>query len=305
MNFLNGSLWNTLLQILRDPIFALIFSIFLAILANRVVRRVIKTILYLGALAICIWLVTHNKSFADLCITIVHVIFNILLVLIIVLTIICALAIICVLIMFVISKPSPYRLRKLSSPWDILSSSQLAEGTYSTAEKNEMLAALATGYIDDEQARILLHEKGQRIVSLTQDFARIFEYLADDLDEDRPFKMITGMLHIYFSGLSTHMALIKKFHSTCNQEIKDLASILPKIFSGIDAHVQVLEDMARAKTFLPDKNEWQNLMDEADFSIPYFFLRLFCLHRNWKEVCTILYKGYCYVTLLDELKEEL
>ena len=305
MDIFHGPLWDKLLQILRDPIFALIFSIFLTILASRVVRKVIKTILYLGALALFIWLVTHNQSFTNLCITIVHVVFNILLVLIIVLAVICALAIIIVFIMFVISKPSPYRLRKLSTPWDILSSSQSIEGTYSTDEKREVLAALATGYVDDEQAKILLHEKGQRVVSLTQDFARIFEALADDLDEDRPLKMITGMLHIYFSGLSTHMVLIKKFHSACNKEIKDLASILPKIFSGVDVHVQMLEDMARAKTFLPDKDEWQNLMDEADFSIPYVFMRLFCLRRSWKEVCTILYKGYCYVTLLDELKEAL
>ena len=303
MNFFHGSLWNTILQVLRDLIFALVFSLFLTILASRVVRRVIKAILYLGALAVFIWLVTHNKSFADVCIAIVHAAFIILLVLIGVLALISVIAITCVFIMFVISKPSPYRLRKLSSPWNILSSSQTTEETYFPSEKAETLAELATGHVDAEHAKILLDEKGRRVTLLTQDFVHIFEYLADDFDEDHPLKMFISMLHTYFSGLSKHMAQIKKIHRVCNEEIMDLASIMPAIFP--DADVQILEDMARAKTFLPDKDKWQNLMDDADASIPYVLLRLISLHRDWKEVITILYKGYCYVMLLDECMEAL
>src|SRR4249919_3820217 len=135
MALFHGTLWDTVLQILRDPIFALIFSVFLAILASRVVRRVIKILLYLGAVATFIWLVTHNPSFAEVCIAIVGAAFKILLVLIGTLTLIIVIAIICVLIMFIISKPSPYRLRKqYYSPWNILSASQRAEGTFSPSK---------------------------------------------------------------------------------------------------------------------------------------------------------------------------
>jgi hypothetical protein len=303
MNLFHGPLWDSILQILRDPIFALVFSVFLAILASRVVRRVIKALLYLGALATFIWLATHNKAFAEVCIAIVGTAFKILLVLIGALTLIIVVALICVLIMFIISKPSPYRLRKLSSPWNILSASQVAEGTFPLSKNREMQAELATGHVDAEHAIILLHEKGQRAIKLTHDFFSIFEYLVDDIDEDHPFRAFISLLHIYFSGLSVHMALIREIHRACNEEIMDLASILPVIF--LDADVQILYDMASAKTFLPDKDEWQSLMDDADTSIPYVLLRLFCLHRNWKEVCTILYKGYRYVTLLDEYKEAL
>lgn len=305
MNLFLGPLWDTILQVLRDPIFALIFSVFLAILAARVVRRVIKALLSLGALATFIWLVTHNKSFAEVCIAIVGAVFKILLVLIGALALIIVVAIICVLIMFIISKPSPYRLRKLSSPWNILSASQAAEGTFPLSKNREMQAELATGHVDAEHAKILLHEKGQRAIKLTHDFLSIFEYLEDDIDEDHPFRALVSLLHIYFSGLSVHMALIREIHRACNKEIMDLASILPAIFLDADVDVQLLHDMASAKTFLPDKDEWQNLMDDADTSIPYVLLRLFCLHRNWKEVCTILYKGYRYVALLEEYKEAL
>lgn len=303
MNIFHGSLWDNILQILRDPIFALIFTAFLTILASRVVRRVIKTILYLSALGVFIWLVTHNQSFANVCIAIVSAIFHILLVLIIVLAVICVVATLCVLIMFIISKPSPPRLRKLTSPWNILSVSQKAEGSYSPGRRREVQAALEAGYVDSEQAKVLLHEKGQRVSSLTQDFVGIFEYLVDDFDEDHWFKMIISLLHVYFSGLSMLMEPIRKIHQACNEEIMDLASILPVIFPGTD--MQILEEMAQAKTFLPDKNEWQDLRDDMDVPIPYILLRLFCLRRDWKEVCTIVYKGYRYVTLLDECKEKL
>lgn len=302
MSYFHGPLWDTLLQVLRDPIFALVFSIILTILANRVVRKVIKIILYLSALAVFIWLLTHNGAFADICIAIVHAVFSILFVLIIVLACIAAIAILCVFIMFVISKPSPYRLRKLSSPWNVLSSLQRTEAT-SSREQQEALVALATGHVDIEQAKVLLHEKGQRVEALTQDFMSIFEALAEDFDEDHPFKIAMSLLHLYFSGLSGHMLLIKKIHRACNQEIMDLASMLPVIFP--DADGELLEDIAGAKTFLPDKDEWQNLMDEMDTSLPYILLRLLCLRRDWKEVVTILYKGYCYVVLLDEYKETL
>jgi hypothetical protein len=305
MSIFNGTLWNTFLQILRDPIFSLAFTVFLTILASRVVRRVIKIILYLSALAAFIWLVTHNKWFADVCIAIVGAVFNILLVVLVVLAVIIVVALICILVMFVISKPSPYRLRKLSSPWNTLSLTQKTEGIYSLSEKRETRAELATGHVDAGHAKILLHEKGERVSRLTQDFLRIFEYLADDFDEDHPLKMFVSLLHAYFSGLAAHMALIKKFHQACNEEIADLASILPAIFPDVDIQVQLLEDMAQAKTFLPDSDEWQDLKDDADVKIPYVLLRLFCLHRDWKEVCTILYKGYRYVTMLDECKEAL
>jgi hypothetical protein len=304
MTLFHGALWDTILQILRDPIFALIFTAFLTILASRAVRKVIKALLYLGALGTFIWLVTHNQSFAEVCIAIVGVVFKILLVLIGALALILVVAIICILIMFIVSKPSPYRLRKLYySPWNILSASQKAEGTFSLSEKREVQAELATGHVDAEHALVLLHEKGQRAIKLTNDFLSIFEYFADDIDGDHPFKAFISLLHIYFSGLSAHMLLIREYHKTCNAEIMDLATILPAIFP--DADIQILHYMASAKTFLPDKDEWQNLMDDSDTSIPYVLLKLFCLHRNWKEVCTILYKGYCYVTLLEKYKEAL
>jgi hypothetical protein len=298
MNIFHGSLWDNILQILRDPIFALIFSIFLTILASTVVRKVIKIILYFGALGVFIWLITHNQSFAEVCIAIVGAAFKILLVLISAFALIIVVAIICVLIMFIISKPSPNRLRKLSSPWNILSASQADEGTFPLRNNRELQAELVTGHVDAEHAKMLLHEKGQRATKLTHDFVSIFEDLFDDIDEDHPIRALISLLHIYFSGLSVRIALIKKIHRACNEEILNLASILPVIF--LDANVEILIEMAQAKTFLPDKDEWQNLMDDADTSIPYILLRLLCLHRDWKEVCTIMYKGYLYVTLLDE-----
>src|SRR5689334_22130641 len=115
MNIFQGPLWDTVLQVLRDPIFALIFSIVLAILAARAVQRVVKGIFYISALVVFIWLVTNSKPFADVCIAIVSAVFNILLVLIVVVAIVCIVAVVCVFIMFVISKPSSYRSKSLAS----------------------------------------------------------------------------------------------------------------------------------------------------------------------------------------------
>jgi hypothetical protein len=305
MNIFQSPFWNTILQILRDPIFGLIFGVILTILAARAVRRVIKVIFYLGILVVFVWLVTHNKSFADVCITIVSAVFNILLVLIEVLAAISIVAIISVLIMFVIAKPSSHRRRPSSymSPmsWDdVLSSGVTTETRLPTSKEAEIRKQLAAGrHVSVEQAKTLLIEKYRRIALLMQDFESISQSLDDAIDEDRPLKTLTSLAHTYFSGLSAHMARIRKIHKACNSEIVDLVSLLPAIF--VDPDVQMLKYMARAKTFLPDKDEWQNM----DAPIPYVLLRLFCLHRNWKEVGTILYKSHCYAAQLSEYIEAL
>jgi hypothetical protein len=207
MNIFHGSLWDNILQILRDPIFALIFSIFLTILASTVVRKVIKIILYFGALGVFIWLITHNQSFAEVCIAIVGAAFKILLVLISAFALIIVVAIICVLIMFIISKPSPNRLRKLSSPWNILSASQADEGTFPLRNNRELQAELVTGHVDAEHAKMLLHEKGQRATKLTHDFVSIFEDLFDDIDEDHPIRAVIEQVILQVCFRLTHSRL--------------------------------------------------------------------------------------------------
>jgi hypothetical protein len=312
MDFFHGSLWNTILQLLRDPIFALVFSVVLTILASRAVRRVIKTILYLGAIGLFIWLVTHNRAFADLCLAVIGAVFHILLTVIIVLAVICVVVIICVLIMFVITKPAPRSLRKSSAPWNILSFSSKkaneAEELYTPLNNAELLAALATGHIDDEQARTFLTDKQHSVMALAEEGQSIFEELTEDFNKQNGFMVIVNCLHLYFSGLTPYMKRIKKIHKACNALMIDLASILPVIFPNTD--VKILEDMARAKVFLPDSNEWHNLMDEADVEgarvlLMFILLRLLCLHRDWREVATIAYKGYCYIKLLEQCLDAL
>jgi hypothetical protein len=304
MSIFQSPLWGTILQILRDPIFSLIFSVILAILAARVVRKVIKVIFYLAALVVLVWLVTHNKSFADICIAIVSTVFNILLVLIVVVAVISVVPIICVLIMFIMSKPSSHR-RERSSLWN--DSSSLGEtigAPLPTGEEAEIRATLAAGqHVSAEHAKMLLCEKYRRIVLLMQDLTSVFESLGNEIDEERPLKMLVSMAHIYFSGLSRYMTQIRKIHWAFNSEITDLASILPAIFADVD--VQRLRDMARAKTFLPDRDEWQDVKDDVGISIPYVLLILFCLHPDWKEVGTVLYKGYYSATMLNEYIEAL
>jgi hypothetical protein len=305
MNIFQSPFWSTILQILRDPIFGLIFSIILTILAARAVRKVIKVIFYLGALAAFVWLVTHNKSFADVCIAIVSAVFNILLVLIGVLAAITVIAIISVLIMFVIEQPSSHRRRppRYRSPvsWDDVS---LSETSLPTSKEAEIRKNLAAGYVTTEQATLLLTEKLRRIELLMQDLVPIFNSLGDEITENHWFKALIDTAHLYFSGLSPHMVHIRKIHKACNSKIADLVSILPAIL--VDPDVQTLKDIAQAKTFLPDKDEWQNLKDRYDAPpIPYVLLRLLCLHRDWKELGTTLYKSYCYVKQLKESIEAL
>src|SRR5216110_666956 len=199
MNIFNGPLWNSILQILRDPVFGLTFSIILTILAARVVRRVIKVIFGLGALVAFVWLVTHNKSFADICIAIVSAVFNILLVLIVVVAIVSVVAIICVFIMFVISKPSAYR-RRLPSSWNDFSSFGETEEGLSPGREAEIRAKLAVGHISAEHAKVLLSEKLRRIVMLIYYLTHIFEYLKNKLNEERSLRCFIGKPLAYFPG---------------------------------------------------------------------------------------------------------
>src|SRR5205814_9127812 len=106
------------------------------------------------------------------------------------------------------------------------------------------------------------------------------------------------LVRVYFSGLNAYMVEIRQIHRACNAEILGLANTLPSLFDGVDR--PKLVRMARARSYLPDRGDWQVLAEDGDLPMPYFAMRLFCLHRRWREVATVLFKCYYSAALVAE-----
>jgi hypothetical protein len=281
--------WDGVLRVLRDPLFALGFSIFLALLAAQAVGRFMRWMLILASIGVFIWLVTRYRSFADVVVAVVGAGAKILVAVICLLAVVAVVAIVSVLVMYLRSEPHPGHRPDVAQPsWrpeEQLTARPIAPGAAADAE-----SVLAW-----------LEESGDRLAELMKRLTGVLERVVDQDDDDSIVRAVGALARIYFSGLSAHMTEIRMIHRACNTEILGLAGELPVYFDGVDK--ARLTRMARARSVLPDRAEWHALSDDGDLPIPYFVMWLLCRHRRWREVATVLFKCYFSAALVAECIE--
>jgi hypothetical protein len=290
--------WDEVLRVLRDPIFALLFAIFLAFLSSRRIRRLIRFTCFLSAVVILIWLAAHDTSSAHVEIAVVAAATRVVLTLIVALFIVAIIAIAALLVMYFKTQPVPSSLPAGRSAWRGRSSSIEHEfpSLMASVLQESSLGDTAEG---DIAKRVIL-EEGDSLNGNFERTALLLGDLFDGLDDvDNPVQVCVEFVRIYFSGLSAHSAEIKKAHEECGKSIGHIANALERTSYGVDTP---LKDMSR-KNWFPTSGQWAAVMQDSDFTLPYLALRIICFKAVWRAVAMIIYKPFACVLLLAQLDD--
>lgn len=277
--------WDPVLKVLRDPLTALIVSIVLALLAVRAVQRLVRWLLILAAIATFIWLLTRYESFADVTVAVVGSVGKILIALVCLAAVVAVVAIVAVLVMYIKSEERPH-LRSLDSDGP-----SLRPAEHLTARPDPGEAPIAW-----------LDHAAERMADLFGRLTAVVEPIFDRVDNlDSMPELVGALLRGYFTGLRPYRSEIRRIHAICNEELRQLATTLPTMFDGVGQ--ERLTRMAKAHVLLPDREAWQALSDDGEMPMPYFVMRILCLHRRWREFATVMYKTYFASALLAECSE--
>ncbi|GII01608.1 hypothetical protein [Planobispora takensis] len=279
MDLAGTDVWDGALTVLKDPLFAVLLAVLLAFLGSRAGWRLIKMLLFCGAVGVFVWVAINYPSAGEAAGAIVGAVVTIVLWLLAAVTIITVAVIVGVLVMYLRSEPLTERdLRPLPRRTD-------------RDRRRRGPSGDADDPVQDWGDRF--DELAERLVELLPDLDRI--------DDDNPFRTAADLARLYFSGLSSRMPPIRSLHAECDDAIEDLADALQAL--GADADPDRLRRIARSRVFLPGRREWEAFMEEAGAGVPHTVLRILLLDRRWREVGTIFYKCYfCNRLLLGELE---
>lgn len=256
---------DTVLKVLRDPLFGVGLAIVLAILASRVGGCIVRLTFAVGSIAAFIWLLVRFEPFENFVVATVSAVATVLVVLVICLAVI---AVVAVMAVYAMHRAETGRQRTPREP-----------RTPPARQQRE--------YSDDEDTA--------RLERWTDDFGDLDARLAGiveslvDLDDDLGvFRGIGRLTAAYFHGLTPHLADVRQIGDECDALLLDLANHLPRSFTGIDQ--ARLLSLASARTYLPSRDE---LEDWADEEIPwyvYWAVRALCVHRNWRTTASVYAK---------------
>jgi hypothetical protein len=257
-------MWDRTLEVLRDPLFAVVLSVVLAVLASQVGGCIVRLVLALGSMAAFIWLVVRFDAFREVVVAVIGAVATIGAVLIICLTVIAVVTIVAVHSM---SRRAETGLGQHSSPVELLPSLPAAE----------------------EPLRHQLEARDARFIAIRDRLMAMVEKLEDQVDTDGGFRLVTSLTAAYFSGLSAHAAELKQRQHESGELLRELAEFLPLSFSGVDS--QELLAIASAKSYLPSKDELSELVEMDRPGLVYLLARLLVLHPKWRIWATTLAKS--------------
>ncbi|HET9138197.1 hypothetical protein [Actinophytocola sp.] len=268
-----GGTWDAVLKVLRDPLFAVGLSIFLAILASRVGGCVVRLLLVAGSAAAFIWLLVRFEPFENVVVALVSVLGTLLVVLAICLAVIAVVAIFAVHAMHRRSTTVPLHI-PVSRP---VPTSRPPSGDHSVADR--------------------LEARRDHVLALETHLGDIVESVFDT-DSDRITQLIGTVTTGYFSGLTAHLPDLRQLNHEIDAALTALAAELPRHFTGIDEHR--LHAIAAARTYLMTKADWDAWLDSHSAGFAYLAVRLLCLRRDWRLAATIVSKCHYAHTLLDD-----
>ena len=283
--------WDGVLNILRDPIFGLVFAVVLTILGSVSVWRVVKTAFWLAAIVILIWLAAHNASSAHVEIAIVTNLARVLLIFIAVLFAVAVIAMAVVLVMYLKSGPA-------SSPLLGEGPSLRARASSIGHEFASLESSLYEAADDDIAERLILAEAG-RFSDHLERITSLLEGLFSSVDFDHPVRACAEVMRIYFSGLSASSAEIKKIHEECNMGIARMVNVLAIKSVAVRLPLSAM----RNKNWFPTSGEWAAVKEDSDLPLPYLALRIICLKADWRTVAMVMCKSYACLAILTQIDE--
>ena len=285
IEMIHSGAWDGVLRILRDPIFALVFAVFLAFLGSRPLRHLVRTAFWLASIVILIWLAAHNASSAHVEIAVVTDISRVLFIFIAVLFVVALTAMAVLLIMYLKSAPVPsssFIGHKIVSP----SASELGEFSLGEAA-------------DDDVAESLILEERGRFSDHLERMIHLLDDLFSSVDYDNPVRACAEVMRIYFSGLSARSAEIRQIHEECNMGIARIISVLGRESYTVRLP---LRDMSN-KNWFPASGEWAVVTEDSGLRLPYLALRVICLKADWRAAAMVMYKSYACLALLTQIDE--
>lgn len=289
----HNGIWDAVLRVLRDPIFALLFAVFLAFLSSRPIRGVVRFICFLAAVVILIWLAAHNASSAHVEIAVIAAMTRVMLTFIVVLLIIAIIAIAAVLIMYIKTQPSASPRSGRRSSLRVRSS--FMEGDFRSVMASMLEESSLGNTADDDVAKGIILEESVHLGDNLEAVACLIGELLDDLDDvDNPAQMCIELMRIYFSGLSAHATEIRVAHEECGRSIGRISTALER--ASVKVHPQ-LRDMSR-KNWLPTSSQWAAVMQDSDAFLPYLALRIICIRAVWRSAAMVIYKPIACAMLL-------
>lgn len=280
IEMIHSGAWDGVLRIVRDPIFALVFAVFLAFLGSRPIRHLVRTAFWLASIVILIWLAAHNASSAHVEIAVVTDITRVLFIFIAVLFVVALAAMAVLLIMYLKSAPVPassFIGHKIVSP----GASELGEFSLGEAA-------------DDDVAKSLILEERGRFSDHLDRMIHLLDDLFSSVDYDNPVRACAEVMRIYFSGLSVCSAEIRQIHEECNMGIARIISVYTVRLP--------LRDMSN-KNWFPTSGEWAVVTEDSGLRLPYLALRVICLKADWRAAAMIMYKSYVCLALLTQIDE--
>lgn len=255
---------DTVLKVLRDPLFSVALAIVLAVLATRVGGCLVRLALAAGSIAAFIWLLVSFKPFENFVVAVVSAIATVLVVLLICLATIAVVAVVAIYVMHRAETRTPRQPREPRVP-----------------------PTRTAAYSDDEEVA-RLERWSDDFQDLDARLVAIVESLADLDDEPSLFRGIGKLTAAYFSGLKPHLPEIRRIGQECDDLLLDLARHLPSSFTGVDE--TRLHTLVSTQTYLPSRAE---LEDWADDEIPwyaYWAVRALCVHRGWRRTAAVYAK---------------
>jgi hypothetical protein len=289
--------WDGVLNILRDPIFGLVFAVILTILGSVSVWRVVKTAFWLAAIVILIWLAAHNAASAHVEIAIVTNVARVLLILIVALFAVALIAMAVLLVMYLKSAPASAPLLG-EGPSLRARTSSIGRGFASPSVSGPQESSPGEAADDDVAERLIL-EEGGRFSDHMDRIIRLLEGLFSSVDFDNPVRACAEVMRIYFSGLSASSAEIKKIHEECNMGIARMMNVLAIKSSTVRLPLSAMSN----KNWFPTSGEWAAVTKDSDLPLPYLALRIICLKADWRTVAMVMYKSYACLAILTQLDE--
>ncbi|HEX8866690.1 MAG TPA: hypothetical protein VF821_13625 [Lentzea sp.] len=249
---------DTVLKVLRDPLFGVGLAIVLAVLATRVGGCIVRLVLAVGSIAAFVWLLVRFEPFENFVVAAVSAIATVLVVLVICLALI---AIVAVMAIYAMHRAETRRPRPPREP-----------RTPPVRQNQE--------YSDDEE--IARYERWlDDFGDLDARLVGIVESLVDLDDDLGPFQGLGRLTAAYFHGLTPHLADIRQIGDDCDRLLLDLGN-----FTG-DQHALAL---ASSSTYLPSREELEDWTDDEVPWYAYWAGRALCVHRGWRITASVYAK---------------
>jgi hypothetical protein len=270
MDFFHSAFWHAFLQILQNPIYAGILTVFFVILLIRKAWGLIKIVLGLAIIAGFVWLLLTNRGFAQVIVELLRGVFSLLLFILIALVVLAVVLILGVTVMYVVANPS--RTRR-----------PLATGVGQRFRPEFRSDHLAYAGADDA-----IVEQMQRFDTLFSELQHISK-AALDIDESQGgVSLLLHGIHAVLFGMREHLEDLKNMHQVCNDEMDNMIEFLSMNYP--EARIEELEAIRQSKAFFPKEGEWESLDDIVEDGKVRFVMRLLFLNRGWREWFTILFK---------------